>query len=144
MTAVSEGWSQRCHRTVFNHANQFPEQKTLGGPFLTGSRDPSDLNSPPGAACPHPGHEEGPKLPSTCGRLTAPTQTGDKNGWLLDSRGTDRGDLPVGGEDVVLPPGWVPRQEAGGVCWTLGRAPCSPDFQIPSRTVPHPRASSSH
>ena len=49
MTAVSGGWSPRCHLTVFNHTNQFLEQKTRGAPSLPGSRKPSH---PPGAPQP--------------------------------------------------------------------------------------------
>ena len=142
MTAVSGGWSQRCHRTDMQIS--FLNRKH-GVPLPHGKQGPvSHLNSPPGAACPHPGHEEGPQLLSLCGQLTAPTETEDRIAQVTRQPRHRPGGAACGKGRCSPPPGWVPRQEAGGVCWTLGRAPCSPEFQDISQTMPHPRASSSH
>lgn len=120
MTAVSGGWSQRCHLTVFHHANQLPEQKTKVVPSLTGSMSPTHINSPPSATCPHPGHKEGSKLLSGCGQLRHSTHPdrGQKCPQSHSSLGLDKG--CAWGRRRYGPPFWLGVQ-AGGRRWLPDR-----------------------
>ena len=74
----------------------------MGWPSLMGSRHPSHTTALPVQPVHTQATKRGPNSsPSVVGSQHPPRQRTELP-RSLDSRGTDRGELPVGGEDVVL------------------------------------------
>lgn len=137
----------------------FLNRKQRVSPSLTGSRDPSHINSLSHQWPPHSLSMSRPQR----GANTSPEVLDSDTvimGRLRPRQGTETTLGPTatwkqmwnllgGGEGVVLPPGWASRLDAGGGHWDLGKATGSPNFQSTSETMPHPcskpsRGSSSH